>query len=183
VNRNYQSLLDLVPGTTPATFDHSQFYNAASSLQTESNGQMRQANNYQIEGVDNNERARNLQVLVPPAEAIQTVDISTSNHDSELGFGGGALTNVMLKSGTNLYHGSAYEFLQNSDMNARAFFNRQSGTWPTTMLVAASEARSGRTRSSSSWTIPNRRSQRVYDNHLQPFHRQCRWHRSAALCQ
>jgi hypothetical protein len=153
VNRNYQSLLDLVPGTTPATFDHSQFYNAASSLQTESNGQMRQANNYQIEGVDNNERARNLQVLVPPAEAIQTVDISTSNHDSEPGFGGGALTNVMLKSGTNLYHGSAYEFLQNSDMNARAFFNRQSGTWPTTMLVAASEARSGRTRSSSSWTI------------------------------
>jgi hypothetical protein len=127
VNRNYQSLLDLVPGTTPATFDHSQFYNASSSLQTESNGQMRQANTYQIEGVDNNERSRNLQVLVPPAEAIQTVDISTSNHDSELGFGGGAVTNVMLKSGTNAYHGSAYEFLQNSDMNARAFFNPSVG--------------------------------------------------------
>ncbi|MGC2658199.1 MAG: TonB-dependent receptor [Bryobacteraceae bacterium] len=127
VNRNYQSLLDLVPGTTPATFDHSQFYNAASSLQTESNGQMRQANNYQIEGVDNNERARNLQVLVPPAEAIQVVDISTSNHDSELGFGGGAVTNVILKSGTNSYHGSAYEFLQNSAMNARAFFNPSVG--------------------------------------------------------
>jgi len=127
VNRNYQSLLDLVPGTTPATFDHSQFFNAASSLQTESNGQMRQANSYQIEGIDNNERSRNLQVLVPPAEAIQTVDISTSNHDAELGLGGGAVTNVMLKSGTNSYHGSAYEFLQNSDMNARAFFNPSVG--------------------------------------------------------
>jgi hypothetical protein len=123
VNRNYQSLLDLVPGTTPATFDHSQFFNASSSLQTQSGGQMRQANSYQVEGVDNNERSRNLQVLVPPAEAIQTVDISTSNHDSELGLGGGAVTNVMLKSGTNNYHGSAYEFLQNSGMNARAFFN------------------------------------------------------------
>src|ERR1017187_8357083 len=72
VNRNFQSLLDLVPGTTPATFTNSQFFNAASSLQTQSNGQMRQANNYQIDGVDNNERSRNLQVLIPPAEAIQT---------------------------------------------------------------------------------------------------------------
>ena len=40
-NRNYQSLLNLVPGTTPASFQHSQFFNARSSLQTEVNGQMR----------------------------------------------------------------------------------------------------------------------------------------------
>ena len=127
VNRNFQSLLDLVPGTTPATFQHSQFFNATSSLQTQSGGQMRQANSLQLEGVDNNQRSRNLQVLIPPAEAIQTVDISTSNHDSELGLSSGALTNVMLKSGTNQFHGSAYEFLQNSDMNARAFFNPSVG--------------------------------------------------------
>ncbi len=127
VNRNFQSLLDLVPGTTPATFQHSQFFNAASALQTQASGQMRQANSFQIEGVDNNQRSRNLQVLIPPAEAIQTVDISMSNHDSELGLGGGAVTNVMLKSGTNQYHGSAYEYLQNSAMNARAFFNPSVG--------------------------------------------------------
>jgi hypothetical protein len=127
VNRNFQALLDLVPGTTPATFDNSQFFNASSSMQTESGGQMRQANSYQIDGVDNNDRGRNMQVLIPPAEAIQTVDISTTNHDSELGFGGGAVTNVMLKSGTNNYHGSAYEFLQNSALDARAFFNPSIG--------------------------------------------------------
>ena len=55
-NRNYQGLLNLVPGTTRASFQHSQFFNAASSLQTQVNGQLRQGNNYQIEGIDNNER-------------------------------------------------------------------------------------------------------------------------------
>src|SRR5439155_4274256 len=78
-NRNFQNLLNLVPGTTRATFQHSQFFNASSSLQTEVNGQMRMGNNYQIEGIDDNERTGLLQVLVPRIEAIQTVDVSTSN--------------------------------------------------------------------------------------------------------
>ncbi len=123
VNRNFQGMLDLVPGTTQATFNNSQFFNAASTMQTQSNGQMSQANSFQIEGVSDNTRARNTQILIPPAEAIQTVDISTSNHDSEIGFGGGAVTNVMLKSGGNLFHGSAYEYLRNSKLNSRSFFN------------------------------------------------------------
>jgi len=127
VNRNFQALLNLAPGTTEATFTNSQFFNASSSLQTEVNGQMRQGNNYQIEGIDNNERSRNLQILIPPAEAIQTVDISTSNHDSELGLSSGAVTNVILKSGSNNYHGSMYEFLQNSSLDARSFFNPSVG--------------------------------------------------------
>ncbi len=122
-NRNFQSLLNLVPGTTRATFQHSQFFNASSSLQTEVNGQMRQGNNYQIEGIDDNERTGLLQVLVPPIEAIATVDVSTSDFEAELGRASGAVTNVILKSGTNTLHGSAYEFLQNSEFNARSFFN------------------------------------------------------------
>jgi len=67
-NRNFQSLLNLVPGTTPAQFQHSQFFNAGSSLQTEVNGQGRQGNSYQIEGIDDNERTGLLQILIPPAE-------------------------------------------------------------------------------------------------------------------
>jgi hypothetical protein len=121
-NRNYQSLLNLVPGTVKASFQHSQFFNASDSLQTEVNGQSRMANNYQIEGIDDNERTGLLQVLIPPIEAIQTVDVSTSNHDAELGRASGAVTNVILKSGTNQFHGSAYEYLQNSAFDARSFF-------------------------------------------------------------
>jgi hypothetical protein len=121
--RNYQALLNLVPGTTRASFQHSQFFNASSSLQTEVNGQMRMGNSYQVEGIDNNERTGLLQIIVPPLEAIQAVDVSTSNFEAELGRASGANTNVMLKSGSNELHGAAYEFLRNSAMNARNFFD------------------------------------------------------------
>src|SRR5258705_9633450 len=127
-NRNYQNLLNIVPGTTRATFQHSQFFNASSSLQTEVNGQLRMGNNYQIEGIDNNERTGLLQILVPPLEAIQTVDVSTSNYDAELGRASGAVTNVILKSGTNTFDGAAYEFSRNSFFNARNFFDKSVGS-------------------------------------------------------
>ena len=125
--RNYQALLNLVPGTTRATFQHSQFFNAASSLQTEVNGQMRMGNSYQIEGIDNNERTGLLQIMVPPLEAIQAVDVSTSNYEASLGRASGANTNVILKSGTNEFHGAGYEFLRNSSLNARNFFDASVG--------------------------------------------------------
>jgi hypothetical protein len=121
-NRNYQALLALVPGTSPPTEEHSQFFNASDSLQTQVNGAPRVANNYQIEGIDDNERTGLLQVLIPPLEAIQAVDVSTSNHSVDLGRGAGAVSNVILKSGTNQFHGSLYEFVQNGDFDARNFF-------------------------------------------------------------
>jgi hypothetical protein len=126
-NRNFQSLLNLAPGVAPVTEQHSQFFNASSSLQTEVNGQMRMGNNFMIEGSDDNERTGLLQIYIPPIEAIQTVDVSLSNHDPEMGRASGAVVNVILRSGTNDWHGAAYEFLQNSDLNARAFFNPSVG--------------------------------------------------------
>ncbi len=126
-NRNFQSLLNLAPGVAPVTEQHSQFFNAASSLQTEVNGQARMGNNTMIEGTDDNERTGLLQIYIPPIEAIQTVDVSLTNHDPEMGRASGAVVNVVLKSGTNDIHGAAYEFLQNSDFNARSFFNPSVG--------------------------------------------------------
>jgi len=126
-NRNFQGLLNLVPGTTRASFQHSQFFNAVSALQTQVNGQMRHGNNYQIEGIDNNQRTGLLQVLIPPIEALQNVDVATSNFDAELGRASGAVTNIILKSGANEYHGAAYYFLRNSELNARNFFDKSVG--------------------------------------------------------
>jgi hypothetical protein len=126
-NRNFQSLLNLAPGVAPVQEQHSQFFNAASSLQTEVNGQMRQGNNFMIEGTDDNERTGLLQIYIPPIEALQTVDISLTNHDPELGRATGAVVNVVMRSGSNEIHGAAYEFLQNSDLNARSFFNPSVG--------------------------------------------------------
>ena len=121
-NRNFQSLLNLVPGSTPATFEHSQFFNAQGSLQTRVNGIPRMGNLYQIEGIDDDERTGLLQIIIPPTDAIQSVDITTNNFDAELGRAIGAVTNVILKSGTNKFHGSAFEYIQNNAVNARSYF-------------------------------------------------------------
>jgi len=121
-NRNFQALLNLVPGTTRAFRPHSVFFNSQDSLSTQVNGQSRLANNLQFEGVDNNQRTGLLQTLIPPVEALQTVDITTSNYEAELGRSGGAVTNIILKSGTNEFHGSAYEFNRVSALAARNFF-------------------------------------------------------------
>src|SRR5215831_15118851 len=90
-NRNFQNLLNLVPGTTRAHREHSAFFNAQDTLSTEVNGQSRLFNNLQIDGVDDNERTGLLQVYIPPAEAIQTVDVTTGNYSAEFGRAGGAV--------------------------------------------------------------------------------------------
>ena len=126
-NGNYQIMLSLVPGVSEPTEQHSQFFNASSSVQMNAYGQPRMANNYQIEGIDNNERTGLLQIMIPPKEAIQQVNVSTSNHDPELGRGTGAVSNVVLKSGSNNYHGAVYWNLQNSATSARTFFNPSVG--------------------------------------------------------
>src|SRR5467141_4345567 len=121
--RNFQGLLALAPGTVRPHRDHSEFFNAQDSLSTEVNGQSREFNQLMIEGVNDDERTGLLQIYIPPAEAIQTVDVSTSNYTAEFGRAAGAVTNVILKSGTNRFHGSAYEYNRVSALAARRFFN------------------------------------------------------------
>src|SRR5260370_29504776 len=121
-NRNFQNLLNLVPGTTRAHREHSEFFNPQDSLSTEVNGQSRLFNDLKLEGVDDNHRTGLLQVYIPPAEAIQTVDVTTGNYTAEFGRAGGAVTNVQLKSGTNEFHGSVYEINRISALAAIPFF-------------------------------------------------------------
>jgi hypothetical protein len=126
-NHNFQSLSILVPGATKPENQHSTFFNAQSSYATRFNGQSRLANNLELEGVDDNERTGLLQVLIPPQEAIQTVDISTSNYDAELGRATGGAVNLILKSGGNQFHGSAYEYNRVSALSARSYFDSARG--------------------------------------------------------
>ena len=122
-SRNFQSLLNLVPGTSPVFRPHSEFFNPQNSISTQVNGQSRLGNNLQFEGVDNNERTGLLSVYIPAIEALQTVDVSTSNFEAELGRATGAVTNVLLKSGSNDFHGQAYWFNRVSALSARAFYD------------------------------------------------------------
>ncbi len=121
-NRNFQSLLITVPGATRPTRPHSEFFNPQDSLESKVNGQSRLSNNFQIEGVDDNHRTGLLTVLIPAADAIETVSVSTSNFDAEFGRAGGAVSNVTLKSGTNQMHGSAFFFGNNQTTRAKEYF-------------------------------------------------------------
>ena len=123
-NRNFQSLLVTVPGATRPTRPHSEFFNPQDSLESKVNGQSRLSNNFQIEGVDDNHRTGLLTVLIPAADAIETVSIATSNFDAEFGRAGGAVSNVTLKSGTNEFHGSGFFFGNNDNTLANGFFTR-----------------------------------------------------------
>ena len=75
-----------------------------------------------IEGLDNNQKTGLLQVIIPAADALETVSISTSNYDAEFGRSGGAVTNVTLKSGTNDLKGSGFFFANNEKTNAGDYF-------------------------------------------------------------
>ncbi len=121
-NRNFQGLLVTVPGATRPFRPHSQFFNSQDSLSTEINGQPRMANNTLIEGLDNNQKTGLLSVIIPAADALETVSVSTSNYDAEFGRSGGAITNVTLKSGTNDLRGSAFFFGNTEATNASDYF-------------------------------------------------------------
>ncbi len=121
-NRNFQGLLVTVPGATRPSRPHSEFFNPQDSLESKVNGQSRLSNNFMIEGVDNNHKTGLLTVLIPAADAIETVSVTTSNFDAELGRAGGAVSSVILKSGTNDLHGSVWFFGNNENTRAREYF-------------------------------------------------------------
>src|SRR3984957_2087189 len=119
---SFQSLLNTVPGMAPVVFNNSQFFNANNDLSVNSNGQSSYVNLYQIEGIDDDQRTGIHIILVPPAAAIQNVDITTNNFEAEFGRAVGAVVNVTLKSGTNQFHGSGFQNMENNGVNARNYF-------------------------------------------------------------
>jgi hypothetical protein len=121
-NRNFQGMLITVPGATRPFRPHSEFFNAQDSLSTNVNGQSRLANNVQIEGIDDNHRTGLLTTLIPSAEAIETVNVTTTVYDAEFGRAGGAITNVTLKSGTNDLKGSVFAFGNNEKTSSPGYF-------------------------------------------------------------
>src|SRR6266403_1974346 len=95
-----------------------------------SNGNREGANNFLYDGVDNNERLTISIVLRPAVEAVREFQVQTNLYSAELGRNSGAVVNVITKSGTNDFHGSAFEFLRNSAMDARNFFNTKGSPFP-----------------------------------------------------
>ena len=117
--RNYQALLNLVPGTTPMAFGNAETDTPSRSLATNVNGQANTNNSTRTDGATNvNIWLPNHNMLISGAESIEAVSVSTSSFDAEQGMAGGAAVTVITKSGTNKIRGSAFEFFNNESLNA-----------------------------------------------------------------
>ena len=121
--RNFQSLINLVPGTTPMAFGNAETDTPARSMATNVNGQANTNNTTRTDGATNmNVWLPNHLMYVSPAETIDTVNVSTSSFDAEQGMAGGAAVTVITKSGTNQFRGSAFEGYNGEKLNAKPFY-------------------------------------------------------------
>jgi len=121
--RNYQSLINLVPGATPASFQNSVTDTPGRSLRTNINGTNANNNVTRIDG------AASVNLWLPhhagyvmPAEMLEAVNVTTTAGDAEQGMAGGAAVTLVTKSGTNDLHGSAFWYHDNQRLRARNFF-------------------------------------------------------------
>ncbi len=122
-DRNFQSLFILIPGVTPPAPGHSYAANPTGGLAMQANGQAPTINGTMIDGTPNpNFWEENVIAYVPPANAIQSVDVVTGGFDAEQGSANGVISNVVIKSGTNSFHGSAWEYNTDSSLQARNYF-------------------------------------------------------------
>ena len=121
--RNLTQLGLLQPGVAPMTFGLAQAGGIARSGQAYAvNGHAPESNNYLLDGVSNVDSVNGGFALRTPVDAVNEFRILTSNAPAEYGETSGATTTVITKSGTNAFHGSAYDFLRNSSFDARNFF-------------------------------------------------------------
>lgn len=124
--RNFSALTLFIPGaidTDPTGLrgNNAIERNTYNNGQVEINGNRTQENNYTIEGADNNEPQNNLIAYNPAPDAIAEVRVVAGNANATYGNANGGAVVTILKSGTNHYHGSLYDFLQNEKLDANTW--------------------------------------------------------------
>jgi hypothetical protein len=82
------------------------------------------ANNTMVDGIDNMDMALGLTLYNPATEDVAEVHVTTDAYSAEFGKVGGAVVNIVTKSGTNQFHGSLFEFNQTAALGARNVFNQ-----------------------------------------------------------
>lgn len=123
--RNYVELTLLSPGAVhpdPSSFNNGD--NVNSGARPFVNGNREQANNFLLDGMDNNQVSDNLLGYTPAPDAIQEFNMITNNAPAEFGNFMGGIVSVTLQSGTNNFHGDVWEFFRNDKLNANQWENK-----------------------------------------------------------
>lgn len=122
-SRNYLQLTLLAPGVTspnPTSLINAQRIDTAGEPYV--NGNRSQANNYLLDGLDNNQASDNLVAYSPSPDAIAEFNMITQNATAEFGNFQGGIVNVSTKAGTNQLHGDIWEFFRNDVLNANSWY-------------------------------------------------------------
>jgi hypothetical protein len=134
-NRNYTSLVTLVPGVSSAPGAPDEAAVGISNIYYSINGGRTEYNNWELDGGDNMDNGSNNTLNVYPSiDAIAEFKVLTSNYGAQYGRNGSGTIEVETKSGTKAFHGDAYEFVRNDFFNAQNYFDDPShgGTGVTT---------------------------------------------------
>jgi hypothetical protein len=126
--RNAASLITLVAGVGDATNEGNGVNQGngktfPSAVVTSANGTLPNQSNYLLNGGNNVDEMTNVNGPFPFPDAVQEFSVQTSNYDAAYGQSAGGVVNIITKSGTNKFHGDAFEFLRNGFFNARNFFS------------------------------------------------------------
>jgi hypothetical protein len=123
--RQFNQLTLLTPGAVPLAQGVQQgFFTVAlgaGSVSPSVNGQRPQQDNYTMDGVLNNALFTNTFAISPPPDAVQEFNVQTHITDAQFAISSGANVNLVTRSGTNQFHGAAYEFIRNSVLDAKTY--------------------------------------------------------------
>jgi len=121
--RQFIQLTLLTPGVVPEVKGTLSSPLALSGLSVNANGARYEDNVFLLDGVVIRDEIYNRLTVSPSVDAIEEFKVHTSNYSAEFGGHGGAQINISTRSGTNAFHGVAYEFLRNEVLDARNFFD------------------------------------------------------------
>jgi hypothetical protein len=131
VTRNYTQILGLSAGVSADPFNAGELGRGGINDGISSGGSNFLDNNFQMNGVEINDREGSGYysggMAIPNPDSIQEFKVQTSQYDASSGRNSGANVDVVTKGGTNQWHGSAWEYFRNEDMNANGFFNNATG--------------------------------------------------------
>jgi hypothetical protein len=129
--RNFVALTRTIPGVVRgnpgSNIDGAGSLAWRASASFSANGQRPRDNNYLLDGVDNNETWLQTVVIFPSVDALDEFKLQTSTYSAEFGRSMGGVVNLQIKSGSNRFRGSAYEFLRNDKFDANNWFNNRAG--------------------------------------------------------
>jgi hypothetical protein len=128
LERNLTAFELLTPGTTYLGWNVGVSTNPQQSEQIEVNGQLPFATGYQLDGTDNEDPVNGIEVINPNLDAVSETKIIAQDYDPEFGNAIGGIVTVQTKSGTNDFHGSAFEYRHSSAQFARDPFTQPAGT-------------------------------------------------------